>query len=175
MDTKFKIIVETGQGMAVYPAASLKEAIGIYREQLDTYDDCQIHLLRDMPSQIAGQTTKHSEQKVEKHGKIDSKFLKQQLDGADSSNPLYGKVAVISGTFEQIGMERDEVAEGLQALGAKVNRKVSDTLDVFVQGNKPGPAKLKEVEALRASGRDIRILTPIEVREILARYGHAKL
>lgn len=108
--------------------------------------------------------------KIEKHKGIGSQYLKQQLEGADRTNPLYNKVVVISGTFEQIEMERDEVAAACQRLGAKVNRKVSDTLDVFVQGNKPGPSKLMEVEAMRASGRDVRIISQIELIEILSQY-----
>lgn len=170
MNTKFKIIVETGQGRAVYPAEGLSEAVQVYREQLETYPEEQIHLLRDMPSVTADPATQPSGRKVEKHKQIDSRFLKQQTDGADSSNPLYGKIVVMSGTFEQIGMERDEVAESLQALGAKVNRSVSSTIQVFVTGNKPGPSKLKEVEQLRASGRDIRILSQLELKEIIDKY-----
>lgn len=179
MNKKFKIVVETGQGRAVYPASGLGEAVEIYREQLDTYPESQIHLLRDMP--VAAVTLNaagrggiaealESRSKVEKHGQIDSKYLKRQTDGADPTNPLYGKVVVISGTFEQIGMERDQVAAAVQSLGAKVNRSVSGTLDVFVQGNKPGPSKVREVEAMRASGRDVRIITPIEIKEIIGRY-----
>ena len=179
MNKKFKIVVETGQGRAVCPAEGLTEAFDIYREQLDTYPESQIHLLRDMP--VAAVTINaagrggiaealESRSKVEKHGQIDSKYLKRQTDGADPTNPLYGKVVVISGTFEQIGMERDQVAAAIQILGAKVNRSVSGTLDVFVQGNKPGPSKVREVEAMRASGRDVRIITPIEIKEIIGRY-----
>ena len=48
MNTKFKVIVETGQG--VHPAASLAEAITIYRELMEKYPQQQIHLLRDMPT-----------------------------------------------------------------------------------------------------------------------------
>jgi len=50
MDVKFKVIVETGQGREVHPAASLAEAITIYREQMEQYPQSQIHLLRDMPT-----------------------------------------------------------------------------------------------------------------------------
>lgn len=50
MNTKFKVIVETGQGREVHPAASLAEAIAIYREQMEQYQQSQIHLLRNMPT-----------------------------------------------------------------------------------------------------------------------------
>lgn len=176
METKFKVIVETGQGRAVYPADDLGEAVEIYREQLGIYADSQIHLVRDMPDQpvvVKGTDIAKaldSRRTVEKHKGIDSRYLKQQTEGADTSNPLYGKVVVMSGTFEQIGMERDQVAGALQSLGAKVNRSVSSTIQVFVTGNKPGPSKIREVEQLRASGRDVRIISQIELKEILDKY-----
>lgn len=182
MNTKFQIIVETGQGRAVYPAADLAEAIEIYREQLDTYPESQIHLLRYMPVVVATVNAagkggiaeaiaqSQASRKIEKHKGIDSRFLKRQTEGADSSNPLYRKVVVMSGTFEQIGMERDQVAEAIQALGAKLNRGMGPTVNVFVQGNKPGPSKLREVESMRASGRDIRIISQIELKEIVDEY-----
>lgn len=108
--------------------------------------------------------------KVERHGQIDSRYLEQVKDGADPSNPLYGKVAVLSGTFEQIHMERDQVAEAIQRLGAKLNRTVSATMRVFVAGDRVGPAKFKQVEALRADGHDIRIISQMEFKEICNKY-----
>lgn len=108
--------------------------------------------------------------KVERHKQIDSSYLTQQLDGADPDNPLYGKVAVLSGTFEQIHMERDQVAAAIQRLGAKLNRSVSSTMQVFVMGNKVGPAKMQQIEDLRAAGHDIHIISQIEFKEICSKY-----
>lgn len=115
-------------------------------------------------------TVASSSPKVERHGQIDSRYLTQQTDGADPSNPLYGKVAVMSGTYEQIHMERDQVAAAIQRLGAKLNRSVSATMQVFVMGNKVGPSKLAEVESLRADGHDIRIVSQLEFKEICNKY-----
>ena len=109
-------------------------------------------------------------QKVEKHGQIDSRYLKQQTEGADPTNPLYGKIAVESGTYEQIGMTRDQVAEAIQKLGAKLNRDVSKKMNVFVTGNKPGPSKMEKVQSWRAEGIDIRIISQIELKEIIDKY-----
>lgn len=108
--------------------------------------------------------------RTERHGQIDSRYLSRQTDGADPSNPLYGKTVVMSGTFEQIGMERDEVAAAIQQLGAKLNRSVSRTMQVFVMGNRVGPSKMSEVEQLRSEGHDIRIISQIEFKEICSRY-----
>ena len=176
MQSTFKVIIDTKQGREVHPAADLSDAIDIYRQKLDEYPQSQIHLLRDMPSAAPAPdgspvgTAESPSPKVEKHKQIDSRYLTQQTDGADPSNPLYGKVAVLSGTFEQIHMERDEVAAAIQRLGAKLNRSVSATMQVFVAGDKVGPAKFKQVEALRAEGRDIRIISQLEFKEIITRF-----
>lgn len=108
--------------------------------------------------------------RTERHGQIDSRYLSMKTDGADPSNPLYGKTVVMSGTFEQIGMERDEVAAAIQQLGAKLNRSVSRTMQVFVMGNRVGPSKMSEVEQLRSEGHDIRIISQIEFKEIYNKY-----
>lgn len=76
----------------------------------------------------------------------------------------------MSGTFERIHMERDQVAAAIQRLGAKLNRSVSSTMQVFVMGNKVGPAKMQQIEDLRASGHDIRIISQIEFKEIINQY-----
>ena len=130
--------------------------------------ECMLHSSdHSTPSDPATTT---AGKKIEKHKGIDSQYLKQQLDGADPTNPFYDKVVVESGTYEQIGMTRDEVAAAIHKLGAKINRKVSNTIDIFVQGNRPGPSKIKEVEELRAGGRDVRIVSQIEWKEILSQY-----
>lgn len=109
-------------------------------------------------------------QKVEKHKGIDSQYMKQNLEGADPTNPFYGKTVVESGTYEQIGMTRDEVAAAIQKLGAKINRDVSVKMNIFVTGNKPGPSKLAKVEKWRAEGCDIRIISQLELKEIISQY-----
>lgn len=76
----------------------------------------------------------------------------------------------MSGTYEQLHMERDEVAAAIQRLGAKLNRSVSATMQVFVVGDKVGPAKFKQVEDLRANGHDIRILSQLEFKEIINKF-----
>lgn len=114
--------------------------------------------------------SKPSAQKVEKHGQIDSQYLKQDTSGADPTNPLYLKTVVESGTYEQIGMTRDEVAAAIQKLGAKLNRDVSKAMNIFVTGNKPGPSKMQKVQQWREEGLDIRIISQIEFKEIFDKY-----
>ena len=109
--------------------------------------------------------------RVVRHGKIDRQY-KQQLDGVgDPSCPVYGKDVRITGTFNQIGMSRDEVAAACQRMGAKsASEGFVKSMDVFIMGNDAGPSKLKKVQDLRAEGRDVRILSLIEFKEILDKY-----
>ena len=108
--------------------------------------------------------------KVEKHQPIDSRYLKQQTDGADSSNPLFRKTVVMSGTYEQIEMSRNDVADAIQRLGAKLNREVSEKMNVLVFGNKPGPAKMEKVMQWRAQGLSIDLIDQIKFKEIITKY-----
>ena len=68
------------------------------------------------------------------------------------------------------GMTRDEVAAAIQKLGAKLNRGVSKTMDIFVTGNKPGPSKLKQVMQWRSEGLQIEIIDQIRIKEIIDKY-----
>ena len=109
--------------------------------------------------------------KVVRHGQIDRQY-KQQLDGVgDPSCPVYGKDVRITGTFNQIGMSRDDVAAACQRMGAKsASEGFIKSMEVFIVGNDAGPSKLKKVQDLRAEGRDVRILSLIEFKEIKDKY-----
>lgn len=109
---------------------------------------------------------------IERHGQIDRQY-KKQLDGVgDPACPLYGKKIRITGTFDELGMSRDDVAAACQRLGAaEASEGICKSMDVFIVGSKPGPSKLKQVEQLRADGHDIRILSQIEFKEIISKYS----
>lgn len=173
MNTKFKIIVETGQGREVYPAASLAEAITIYREQMDQYPQSQIHLLRDIPMQATSSAEHSPQPRVVRHGQIDRQY-NSQLDGAGNPDcPLYGKDVRITGTFEQIGMSRDDVAAACQRLGAKsAKENICKSMDVVIIGNNPGPTKQPKIEEWRKEGHDIKIYSQFDFKEILNKYDN---
>lgn len=171
MHTTFKIIIGSEQGGEAYQADNLSEAFAIYEEQLESNPNSQVRLMRDMPpTGKAYPRPKTAIPRTERHKQIDSRFLKQDTTNADPTNPLYGKKVVMSGIFDQIGMERDKVAEYIQQLGAKLNRSTSPTMQVFVMGNKIGPTKIKEVEQLRATGHDILLISQLEFKEIVKKY-----
>lgn len=171
MNTNFKVIVETGQGREVHPAASLHEAIAIYREQMEQYPQSQIHLLRDMPMQTTNSADQPSQPKVVRHGQIDRQY-NSQLDGAGNPDcPLYDKDVRITGTFEQIGMSRDDVAAACQRLGAKSAKEgICKSMDVVIIGNNPGPTKQPKIEEWRKEGHDIKTISQFDFKEILNRY-----
>lgn len=108
--------------------------------------------------------------KVVKRKKIDSSYLERKTEGADPTNPLYEKIVVESGTYEQIGLTRDDVAAAIQKLGAKLNRDVSKKMTAFVTGNNFGPAKMEKVMQWRAEGLDIDIIDQIRFKEIVDKY-----
>lgn len=173
MNTKFKIIVETGSGREVHPAASLAEAINIYCEQMNQYPQSQIHLLRDMPIQTASSAEHSSQPKVVRHGQIDRQY-NSQLDGVGNPDcPLYEKDVRITGTFEQIQMSRDDVAAACQRLGAKSAREgICKSMDIVIIGNNPGPTKQQKIEAWRNEGHDIKTISQFDFKEILNKYGN---
>ena len=171
MQTTFKIIIGSEQGGEAYHANDLSDAFAIYEEQLESNPDSQVRLIRNMPPTGKAYPRPNTViPRAERHKQIDSRYLEQKTEGADPANPLYGKKVVMSGIFDQIGMERDEVADAIQRLGAKLNRSVSATMQVFVMGNKIGPTKIKEVEQLRATGHDILLISQLEFKEIVKKY-----
>ena len=171
MHTTFKIIIGSEQGGEAYQADNLTEAFAIYEEQLESNPNSQVRLIRNMPpTGKAYPRPKTAIPRTERHKQIDSRYLEQKTEGADPSNPLYGKKVVLSGIFDQIGMERNEVAKYIQQLGAKLNRDTSSAMQVFVMGNKIGPTKIKEVEQLRATGHDILLISQLEFKEIVNKY-----
>ncbi len=55
---------------------------------------------------------------------------------ADASHPLFGKIVVLTGTLSV--MTRDEAAQKLEALGAKVSGSVSKKTDLVIAGESAG-------------------------------------
>ena len=173
MNTKFKVIVETGQGKEVHPAASLAQAITIYREQMEQYPQSQIHLLRDIPMQTTSSAEHSPQPRVVRHGQIDRQY-NSQLDGVGNPDcPLYGKDVRITGTFEQIQMSRDDVAAACQRLGAKSAREgICRSMNAVIIGNNPGPTKQQKIEAWRNEGYDIKTYSQFDFKEILNKYDN---
>ncbi|WP_372009330.1 NAD-dependent DNA ligase LigA [Paenibacillus chitinolyticus] len=80
---------------------------------------------------------------------------------ADESHPLFGKTIVLTGTLS--AMSRDEAADKLEALGAKVTGSVSKKTDIVIAGESAG-SKLAKAQSL-----GIRIID--DEQELLALLG----
>lgn len=122
-------------------------------------------------SAIAPAASASGSPKVVRHGKIDRRY-NEQLDGAgDPSCPLYQKVIRITGTFEQIGLTRDQVAEECKKRGAESAREgICKSMDILIMGNNAGPSKMQKVQEWRAQGLPIQVLNQLELKEIFDKF-----
>lgn len=109
--------------------------------------------------------------KIVRHGKIDRQY-KQQLSGVgDPDCPLYGKVVRITGTFDQIGMTRDEVAKACQSCGAKqASEGIAKGMDIIIFGNNYGPSKMEKVRKWQEEGLLIQTLSQFDIKKIFDEY-----
>ena len=158
--------VRAGEAMDVIGA--LRSQVAHYQDTMQAMGKVSMKVVRISEERL--QENEQLKAKVEKHKGIDSRYLKQDTEGADPTNPLYRKIVVESGTYEQIGMSRDEVAAAIQKLGAKLNRDVSKTMNIFVTGNKPGPSKMQKILQWRSEGLQIEIIDQMRIKEIFDKY-----
>ncbi|WP_256759049.1 NAD-dependent DNA ligase LigA [Cohnella sp. WQ 127256] len=80
---------------------------------------------------------------------------------ADANHPLYGKTVVLTGTLSV--MTRDEAAQKLEALGAKVSGSVSKKTDLVIAGESAGSKLTK--------ARDLGVPVLEEESELLRLLG----
>lgn len=85
---------------------------------------------------------------------------------ADKSTPFFGAKVVITGVFEKYP-DRNDLAQTIQSLGAKINQSISKKTDIVVIGAGAGPKKIETINNLRESGVDIRLIREMELYQIL--------
>jgi len=83
---------------------------------------------------------------------------------ADVDNPFFGKTVVLTGTLSSMG--RDECAQKLEALGAKVTGSVSKKTDIVIAGESAGSKLTK--------ARDLGIRVIEDEQELLSMLGGAQ-
>ena len=86
-------------------------------------------------------------------------------------NFFKGKTVVITGTLER---ERNEVAEELKSLGARVVSSISRKTSIVIAGYNPGPTKMQKIEELRQAGVDIVVLGGDELQKKLEHVAGTK-
>ena len=84
----------------------------------------------------------------------------------DSSSPFYGATCVLTGVFDQ-WPDRNELAEKLMSLGARVTGSVSGKTDFLICGEDPGVAKIEKAEEYRDGGSGIEILEESDLSSML--------
>lgn len=99
----------------------------------------------------------------EKDRRVVDKKNKGWAENLDSipDNYFKGKTIVITGVLE--GCSRDEMAERLKGLGARVTGSVSKKTSIVVVGDSAGPSKLERVRELISAGSDIEVITEDEL------------
>ena len=86
------------------------------------------------------------------------------VDNMDSipDNYFKGKTVVITGMLNDYS--RDELAEILKGLGARVTSSISRKTSIVIVGDGSGPAKLQQIETLRAEGCSIETFNEEDLR-----------
>lgn len=176
MESKFRVITETESGREEVCFCDLAEAITLFLTKYNEDNDARIILMRDVPpvSSESVSTTVYASggnkgPKVVRHEKLQPRL---KIEGVgDPACPLYDKHVRISGTFDQIGKSRDEILDAIQQLGAKYAcTDIIKGMDVVVFGNNYGPSKEKKVRQWQSEGRQIRIISQFELKDIFEKY-----
>lgn len=83
----------------------------------------------------------------------------------NKSTVFFGKRVIITGeTF----VEREDLAGDLKEIGADIQTVISKKTDFVIIGNRPGPAKMEKVKLLQDAGAPIKVITELEVLNILS-------
>lgn len=80
-----------------------------------------------------------------KTNKVDSKYLKPQIDLVDKSHDFYGKKVVITGSFNDFPF-RNELAHLLWSVGADIDASITKNVDVVIMGDEAGWKKLELIQ-----------------------------
>lgn len=104
--------------------------------------------------------------------KIDSVTLKPLSDDevVDQSTPFFHKKVVLTGTLTAFP-ERQAISAMLKRYGADIDTSISGKTNIVILGEGFGPAKMRKIMELQASGKDIVIIKEPELIEIINKYG----
>lgn len=90
--------------------------------------------------------------------------LKPDFEHAiNKENPFYMKKVVVSGLCDS---DKIEIAKELKELGADINGSVSSKTNFLIIGETPGPIKLNKMQANIEEGKEAKIITFEEYKEM---------
>lgn len=87
------------------------------------------------------------------HTSFRGDILQKDLTCADPANPFYDRKVVITGVFD---IDRQELAKTLKGMGADIDTGVGNKTNYLLIGEEPGPSKMRKVDELIKSGKDVR-------------------
>ena len=136
--------------------------MGNHHNALDDALSCALLRLAYLDNPVSGKDIPRI-----KHTKIpNTKCGQGDLLTGDPNSPFYGSTCVLSGVFMD-WFDRNELAEKLISLGARVTSSISGRTDYLIIGDSPGPAKVEKAEMLQAQGGSIQIIDEFELSEML--------
>ncbi len=100
--------------------------------------------------------------------KINREHCRRLDDNAieNKDSIFYNSTVVITGVFEKFD-SRDELAEKLQSLGAKITSSISKKTTHVLVGDNAGPAKIEKIRQLQSEGYPIIMLREFEFAKYL--------
>ncbi|OEF99464.1 DNA ligase (NAD(+)) LigA [Vulcanibacillus modesticaldus] len=132
---------------------TMKNLMEAKEEDLVAIDEIGPKMANSIVTFFSKPEVKEIIQKLEKYG-INMVFKGVHFEGNNKDSIFSDKTIVLTGTLQQ--MTRNEAAERLEALGAKVTNSVTKKTDLLIVGDKAG-SKLKKAQSL-----GIRILSEEE-------------
>ena len=89
--------------------------------------------------------------------------IKNTEDCEDKSNIFFDKIVVITGDFP---IFRNDLAEKIHSMGAKINQSISSKTDYVLVGINPGWSKMEKVEKLQQANGKIQIISLDMLKEM---------
>ena len=138
--------------------------MGVHHNALDDARSCALLRLAYLENPVAGKDIP----KIERKKSLYAKRLTGEGDivNGDSSSPFYGATCVLTGMFDQ-WPDRNELAEKLMSIGARVTSSVSGKTDFLICGEDPGMAKIEKAEEYQERGSGIEIIEESDLLSML--------
>jgi DNA polymerase-3 subunit epsilon len=102
---------------------------------------------------------KHLSSEIKKSPNLD------EIENKDSV--FFGNKIVITGNFDNIILNREQIALKIKNLGGDINSTISKKTNIVIIGSEAGPKKLLLIKELKEIGIDIKIIYEPELKTLL--------